>query len=810
MERTDDTYAYSQSERTPLNSDRRYNRNQYADFHHSYSLNYPRTDSEFSNTDDGLSNRRAVGTGSSFERAMSWEGSKVTGFDREEVGSMKVLSANYESLDYDHVENTLFIQEEGLKSARVVQCMQLKRWIVMLLIGVLTALVACFINICIDQLSSFKYSTIRRFTQYCRDKDCMEQPFMIWNGFNALFVMLAALMVVFIAPVAAGSGIPQIKCYLNGVKVPYVVRIKTLITKVLGVTLSVVGGLCIGKEGPMIHSGAVIAAGVSQGKSTTFKADCRMFQDFRKDTEKRDFVSGGAAAGVSAAFGATVGGVLFSLEEGASFWNQSLTWRIFFASMVSTFTLNFVLSYYYGEPWKLSNPGLVTFGKFEGQAYYGYEIPIFLLMGIIGGLLGALFNGINQKLSVFRLRYVYIKWYCVVEAVLVAIVTTTLCFILIYFVDDCHTISHNSSPEPLQFFCGDGEYSATATLTFNTPEAALKSLFHDPMGAYKPMTVGLFFLVYFFLACWTYGLSVPSGLFIPSLLTGAAWGRLVGMFVHSYVPGSFSDPGKYALIGAAAQLGGIVRMTISLTVILIEATGDVTYGLPLMLVLMLAKWVGDYFNMGLYDIHIHLQSVPLLGWDPPSMGHGISAHDVMSSPVVTLNTIENVGKIVDVLSRPESNHNGFPVVDPNETTDRSYGTYRGLILRSQLIVLLKREVFKETVGLTNLRHRIKLKDFHDEYPRYPSINDIEVKSAHKQYHIDLRPFMNPTPYTVSQNSSLPRIFHLFRGLGLRHLVVVDDHNQVVGMVTRKDLARYRSFHHHGRLKLEELNISHTM
>ncbi|XP_069690875.1 H(+)/Cl(-) exchange transporter 7 [Periplaneta americana] len=728
-----------------------------------------------------------------------------------EPGCLNVISANYESLDYDICENHLLLEEERTKGYKFIIKKNLARWFIFLLIGTITAAIACIIDIAIEELSKIKYKELKYYVDQCIEENCLYIPYFVWVVSNIIPVLIGSILVAYVEPTAAGSGIPQVKCYLNGVKIPRIVRIKTLFVKVIGVICSVVGGLAVGKEGPMIHSGAVVAAGVSQGKSTSFRRDLKIFKYFREDHEKRDFVSGGAAAGVAAAFGAPVGGVLFSLEEGASFWNQSLTWRIFFASIISTFTLNVILSTYHGHPGELSFTGLLNFGKFENISYELFELLIFMIMGAVGGLLGSLFNHINYKLTVFRMRNIKACWMRVLEAVIVAAVSATLGFMMMYFLNDCKPLGQDPTNNPIQMYCGDGEYNAVAAIWFQTPEASVRSLFHDPPGSHKAVSVVVFFVFYFLLSCWTYGLSVSSGLFIPSLLTGAAWGRLVGMGLGTLFPnGRWVDPGKYALVGAAAQLGGVVRMTISLTVILIEATGNISFGLPLMLTLIMAKWIGDFFNEGIYDIHIQLSGVPLLPWEPPPLSYNIYASEVMNNPVVTFSTIESVGRIVDVL-KTES-YNGFPVVDPhpNGQSDGELSrTFRGMILRSQLIVLLKNKIFNESPEIWNFK-QVSLKMFRDEYPRYPTIQEVNVTEEERGYTIDLRPFMNPSPYTVQHSSSLPRVFRLFRALGLRHLTVVNDTNEVIGIVTRKDLARYRVWRHRGRMGLNELIISENI
>ncbi|XP_057391678.1 H(+)/Cl(-) exchange transporter 6 isoform X4 [Balaenoptera acutorostrata] len=710
---------------------------------------------------------------------------------------------DYESLDYDRCINDPYLEVLETMDNKKGRRYEAVKWMMVFAIGVCTGLVGLFVDFFVRLFTQLKFGVVQASVEECSQKGCLALSLLELLGFNLTFVFFASLLVL-IEPVAAGSGIPEIKCYLNGVKVPGIVRLRTLLCKVFGVLFSVAGGLFVGKEGPMIHSGAVVGAGLPQFQSISLRKIQFNFPYFRSDRDKRDFVSAGAAAGVAAAFGAPIGGTLFSLEEGSSFWNQGLTWKVLFCSMSATFTLNFFRSgIQFGSWGSFQLPGLLNFGEFKVTS-----------------------EEVNSSIKTF--------------------------------------------------FCPNETYNDMATLFFNPQESGILQLFHQD-SAFSPITLALFFVLYFMLACWTYGISVPSGLFVPSLLCGAAFGRLVANVLKSYIGLGHIYSGTFALIGAAAFLGGIVRMTISLTVILIESTNEISYGLPIMITLMVAKWTGDFFNKGIYDIHVGLRGVPLLEWETKVEMDKLRASDIMEPnltyvyphtriqslvsilrttvhhafPVVTENrgnekefmkgnqlisnnikykkcsiltrageqrrrsqsmksypsselrnvcdehvTSEDPGEKEDLLQQMlERRYTPYPNLYPDQSPSEDWTmeerfrplTFHGLILRSQLVTLLVRGVCYSESQSSASQPRLSYAEMAEDYPRYPDIHDLDLTLLNPRMIVDVTPYMNPAPFTVSPNTHVSQVFNLFRTMGLRHLPVVNAVGEIVGVITRHNL-----------------------
>jgi len=85
---------------------------------------------------------------------------------------------------------------------------------------------------------------------------------------------------------------------------------------------------------------------------------------------------------------------------------------------------------------------------------------------------------------------------------------------------------------------------------------------------------------------------------------------------------------------------------------------------------------------------------------------------------------------------------------------------------------------------------LSTEDFAEEYPRYPRLSDVRLSDQERLQTVELIPYLNPMPFVVQQNAPLPRVYRLFRTMGLRHLPCVNREGAVVGMLTRKDFAFY--------------------
>ena len=162
---------------------------------------------------------------------------------------------------------------------------------------------------------------------------------------------------------------------------------------------------------------------------------------------------------------------------------------------------------------------------------------------------------------------------------------------------------------------------------------------------------------------WTYGIGAPTGLFVPSLAVGAAMGQIVGRAVAAVVgaidPHLPVDLHTYGC-WARRQLGGATRMTISITVLVMETTGHCSSSFPLMLTVFFAKAVGDKYSLGIYDTHIKIRGAPyMLEHDlvGPAMDK-LRVSEVMADGLVTLEPTCRVRDAVDVLTN--TTHGAFP------------------------------------------------------------------------------------------------------------------------------------------------------
>lgn len=676
-------------------------------------------------------------------------------------------------------------------------------------VGVIIGCIGTAVQLVIEQLYQIKFGIANGFMS----TNNKASAFFSYLAFALFFALLASLLCV-IEPYAAGSGIPEVKAYLNGVNLNKAMRWRVLFTKSIGMCFSVASGLPLGKEGPMIHTGSIVGAAVSQGKSMTFGFDTSWtkFQDLRNDRNKRDFVTYGAAAGVAAAFRSPIGGILFTLEEGASFWSLSITFRSFFCALMTVLTISLI---FVGEQAGENISVGVQFGYFATADYRLYELLLFTLIGVGGGIMGSCFNSINKRVNRYRMDHIKAHTYRVGEVMLLTLAYSLISFLLPLCWRICTpkpiaTASFTAQEYELlnglvQFQCQSGEYNQLASLFFTNSDTAMQLLFHytSPYGNnYTTFSTGallVFFIPYILMAAIVSGTLVPAGLFVPTLLSGAAYGRLIGNILNLCFPGSIASPGTYALMGAAAVLGGVARMTIAGTVILVEACGSTSYMLPLMLTFAAARYSGNVFNDSIYEILIHMKGLPFLEYSLKTLGflNYRPVSEIMARPAVVINEISKVSSVYELLRTTK--HNGYPVLNKD-------GHVRGFILRKVLVTLLKFKTFSfpitpvtedinnkgdDKVVQLSSGSTIFLDSIERNYPHYFNIEDIQLISSEFDAFLDVRPYMDTSPYTTHESSSVQRVYRYFRTMGLRHLVVLNENHIVTGIITRKDLTEER-------------------
>ncbi|KAJ7557385.1 hypothetical protein O6H91_05G124700 [Diphasiastrum complanatum] len=783
--------------------------------------------------------------------------------DKTSYNNVPEPDLGFESLDYDPIFNLVF--ENSRKDLQSRQLygytgLTLAKWSITILIGILVGLVAYLIEMCQEFLLTRK----KELTQRIMVNGLM-LSFIGFASFSVLLVLVACCLVLFWAPSAGGGGVTLVMAYLNGTDIPEFFQFKTLVTKIIGSICTISSGLMLGQEGPMVHIGAAIASLMTwiHGALPTRKKTqpshlrrcCKPWQakalpfDLYSDKDRREFISAGTAAGLAAAFGAPIGGVLYSLEEASSFWSRKVMWRSLICCTFATMVLALVNSWEFST----SLPGSMSFREVQ-PVFIVRDLPLFLVTSALTSILGVVINSAHAWLAHMRPSSSY-KVLRIIEACFVTLISVTVMFVLPLCFGQCMEVPAQKTPSGtmdrhywFRYTCpapnttaGVHYYNDLATLFFSLPRQNMQELYGmhgDAETEFSIRSLGIHSLSALVLFILAYGIATPGGVFMPAMLVGASFGGFLGRIFQRLLPSAHVQPGLHALVGTAAMLGGFLRASISLVVITVEGFGGVDFILPLIVAIVVSNWVAYHFHdAGAYEADLErIAGVCFLQSEPPRELIAFSAADLMSSNVVCFHEVVTVAEVLKVLQTRR--HNGFPVLrHTHSDTSNGGGKFVGLILRHQLLLLLEERAFVEidpqvllhtqkyawennfSTNMQFLDHAMRIyHHFHYPHHRYLSsrpealadlgvdeivgaVNSSNSKPGNvsddinttadapkKVLALDLRPFMNRAPITVRRECSAQRVYIIFRTLGLRHLCVTDSHNKVIGIITRKDIA----------------------
>ncbi|CCM00247.1 uncharacterized protein FIBRA_02276 [Fibroporia radiculosa] len=560
------------------------------------------------------------------------------------------------------------------------------------------------------------------------------------------FAGSAAVLVKTYAPYAFHTGIPEIKAILNGYVLDAFLSPWTLLIKALGLALAVASGLSLGKEGPLVHVSCCMADLIS-----------KMFKEVH--ARKRRVLTGAAVAGVSVAFGSPLGGVLFGLEELDTFSSgPNVMWRGFVTSVIAAMALQYI------DPFGTSKLVLFQVNITEATTVWRrFELIPWLILAVLGGVLGAFLIRLNAAAAVYRRNSTVHNW-PTLEVISCTAITAAVSYPVVFLRAQTSELVVNLFQE-----CdpSKGDFHGLCN-----PTAIWANVFLLVLTAVTKIA----------LTAWTFGMMIPAGIFLPTIAIGASFGRAMGLiteglyrayptaWIFSSCPpeptAKCISPGFYAVIGAASMLGGVTRMTVSLVVILFELTGALSHVLPIMIAVMVSKWVGDYFGKeGIYSLWIAMREYP---WLPPAeyRDKGETAADVMkpAANLVVINenrdgcTLQDINQIANTYR-----FHGFPVV--------CGGQLIGYVTRDRLKTTL--ESLSEDDARTGAMRKCT-------FAPHPANGNMEL--------INLSPLLEEAALQLREEMPLEVVVSMFQKLNLRHILFSHE-GRLTGMLTKTDIVR---------------------